>query len=194
MSTTPKKLERSRSNKIVGGVCGGVADYLNMDPTLVRVLTAVLTIVTGGVPILAYLVMLFVVPEESRTPSSYPSVPPGPAAGFGSYDPAARRDDAVWGPEGAPWEQRNSTPPAPSAAYRSAPTPPLWAQPAASQQPGASQQPVPTTPVPNDPPPVEPHDPEPLGPSDPEAPVVTPTEPGPSQPTVPTDEGRARPV
>lgn len=145
MSTPPKRLERSRTNKVLGGVCGGVADYLNMDPTLVRVLTAVLTIVTGGVPILAYLVMLFVMPEESRTPSSYPSVPPGPAAGFGASDPAARRDDAIWGAEGAPWEQRNSPPPAP--APYAAPTPPLRTQPWAAQQP-----------VPNDQP-VEPHDP-----------------------------------
>ena len=35
----PRKLERSRTNKVLGGVCGGVANYVNMDPTLVRVLT-----------------------------------------------------------------------------------------------------------------------------------------------------------
>lgn len=186
--STPKRLVRSRSNKVLGGVCGGVADYLNMDVTLVRVLTAVLTIFTG-VPVVVYLVMLFVVPEETRPPNQYPSVPP-PAAGFGSYEPAARRDDAVWGTEGAPWEQGTSSAPAPSPAFRPAPTPPastppLWTQP-------GSSQPVPSEPVPNDPPPVEPFDPEPVGPSDPEAPVVPPSEPAPSQPTVPTDEDKPR--
>lgn len=191
MPTTPKKLERSRSDKVLGGVCGGVADYLNMDPTLVRVLTAVLTLVTGGVPIMVYLVMLFVVPEGAGTPTRYPSVPPGPAAGFGGYD-STRRDDTIWGTEGAPWEQRPTTPPAPSASFRAAPTPPVSAPPGWAQP--VSSQPVPTEPVPSDPPPVEPYDPQPVGPSDPEAPVVAPSDPGPDQPTVPTHEGRPRPI
>lgn len=184
MSTPPKRLERSRSDKVVGGVCGGVADYLNMDPTLVRVLTAILTIITGGVPILVYLVMLFVMPEGRRTPAPFPSVP-GPAAGFGSYDPSGR-DQAIWGTEGAPWEQRPTAPPAPSAPFRAAAQPPpVWSA-------SASTQPVPSEPEPSDPPPVEPYDPTPVGPSDPEAPVAPPSEPG--QPTVPTDEGRSRSV
>ena len=92
----PKRLLRSRSDRILGGVCGGVADYLNMDATLVRVLTAILTLITG-VPIIVYLVMLFIVPEEgSQPPGGYPSVQPPTAAG-----PA----DHVWGAAGAPWEQ-----------------------------------------------------------------------------------------
>jgi hypothetical protein len=43
----PKRLERSKSNRILGGVCAGVANYLNMDPTLVRVLTVVISLFTG---------------------------------------------------------------------------------------------------------------------------------------------------
>jgi phage shock protein C len=94
----PKRLERSKSNRILGGVCAGVANYLNMDPTLVRVLTVLLTLFTG-VPVVVYLVMLFVVPEEGAptTPASYPPV--GQAE-------AQQGSDQVWGPSGAPWEQQ----------------------------------------------------------------------------------------
>lgn len=92
----PKRLLRSRSNRFLGGVCGGTAEYLNMDPTLVRVLTVLITLFTG-VPIIVYLVMLFVVPEEGvQPPGGYRPVQAPPAAG-----PA----DNVWGAAGAPWEQ-----------------------------------------------------------------------------------------
>jgi phage shock protein C len=94
----PKRLERSKSNRILGGVCAGVANYLNMDPTLVRVLTVLLTLFTG-VPVIVYLVLLFVVPEEGAptTPANYPPV--GQAE-------AQQGSDQVWGPSGAPWEQQ----------------------------------------------------------------------------------------
>ncbi|MFP5283670.1 MAG: PspC domain-containing protein, partial [Actinomycetes bacterium] len=62
----PRRLERSKQNRILGGVCGGVANYLNMDPTLVRVLTVLVALFTG-VPIILYLVALFVIPEEGST-------------------------------------------------------------------------------------------------------------------------------
>ena len=71
----PKRLERSKSNRIVGGVCAGVANYFNMDPTLVRVLTVVISLFTG-VPVILYIIALFVVPEEGSQPASsgYPPV------------------------------------------------------------------------------------------------------------------------
>ena len=55
----PRRLERSKSNRILGGVCAGVANYLNMDPTLVRVLTVVISLFTG-VPVILYIIALFV--------------------------------------------------------------------------------------------------------------------------------------
>jgi phage shock protein C len=125
---TPKKLERSRSNRVLGGVCAGIADYLNMDPTLVRVLTVVLSLFTG-VPIVIYLVLLFVIPEEQPTPTQQ-SVPPSPAGG--QTIPTTQQPDPVWGPAGAPWEQQTAPPPAAN------PT----AQPTQPQAPGAeSSQP-----------------------------------------------------
>ena len=58
-----KKLYRSRRNRIIGGVCGGLADYLGMDPTVVRVIMALATFV-GGMSILVYLIMWLFIPEE----------------------------------------------------------------------------------------------------------------------------------
>ncbi|RCK68884.1 PspC domain-containing protein [Desertihabitans brevis] len=64
MSTTPRQLTRSRDQRIVSGVCGGLAEYLNMDPTLVRVAFAAVTVLTGvWLGLLAYLVGHFVIPE-----------------------------------------------------------------------------------------------------------------------------------
>ncbi|HLA08350.1 MAG TPA: PspC domain-containing protein [Anaerolineales bacterium] len=60
-----KQLTRSRSNRMVAGVCAGLADYLNLDPTVVRLLF-VLGFFLGlhGGLLLAYLIMAIVTPEE----------------------------------------------------------------------------------------------------------------------------------
>ncbi len=63
MNTEVKRLYRSRTNRQVGGVCGGLADYFNIDVTLIRLLF-VITAIFGGPGLLVYLVMLIVVPEE----------------------------------------------------------------------------------------------------------------------------------
>ena len=65
-----KVLARSRDNRIIAGVCAGVAAYLGMDVNLVRVLAAVLAILTGGVGgVLVYLVAWAVIPEEGSKTS-----------------------------------------------------------------------------------------------------------------------------
>ncbi len=95
----PKKLYRSRNTRMIGGVCGGVADYLNMDVTLVRILTAVITLFTG-IPVILYILALFLVPEEPANRGyGYPPVAPPTTAG-----------SDVWGPSGAPWEQPQNQP------------------------------------------------------------------------------------
>ena len=58
-----KKLYRSRRNRMIGGVCGGLAEYLGVDPTVVRVIMALATFV-GGMSILVYLIMWLLIPEE----------------------------------------------------------------------------------------------------------------------------------
>lgn len=57
------RLYRSTTDRMVSGVAGGLADYLNLDPSLVRIVWAVLMVVTGGFFLLVYIVMWIVVPE-----------------------------------------------------------------------------------------------------------------------------------
>lgn len=58
-----KRLYRSRDNRMISGVCAGLAEYLDIDPTIVRLLF-VLGLVVGGATFWAYLVMMLIVPEE----------------------------------------------------------------------------------------------------------------------------------
>ena len=60
--TSPKRLYRSRE-KMVAGVCSGLADYFNIDPTIMRVLFVVIAF-AGGASLLAYLILWIIVPEE----------------------------------------------------------------------------------------------------------------------------------
>jgi len=61
-----RRLMRSRRNRMVAGVCGGLADYLNVDPTIVRLLWALATIFPGTLPVglLGYLLAWIIIPEE----------------------------------------------------------------------------------------------------------------------------------
>ena len=60
-----KKLYRSKKNRIIGGVCGGIAEYLNVDPTLVRIIWVVGSFMWGA-GILAYLVCWLIIPEKEK--------------------------------------------------------------------------------------------------------------------------------
>jgi phage shock protein C len=62
MSQT-RKLYRSQTNRVLGGVCGGLAEYFNTDATLIRVLFVLLTVLGGAGPII-YLAMWIVVPNQ----------------------------------------------------------------------------------------------------------------------------------
>ena len=58
-----RKLYRSRSNRQVAGVCGGLAQYFNVDATLIRVLFVLLAVL-GGSGLVLYLAMWIIVPKE----------------------------------------------------------------------------------------------------------------------------------
>jgi phage shock protein PspC (stress-responsive transcriptional regulator) len=73
-------LQRSRTDRVLGGVCGGIGRYFDIDPTLVRVLFVVLTIFTGGLFLLVWLVLLLVMPEEPVPVGGYPPQAWGAAA------------------------------------------------------------------------------------------------------------------
>ncbi|MRS03554.1 PspC domain-containing protein [bacterium] len=57
------RLYRSRKDRVIGGVCAGIAHYFNIDPTLVR-LFAVLGLILAGGTFWAYIIMMLVIPEE----------------------------------------------------------------------------------------------------------------------------------
>ncbi len=61
----PKKLYRSVSKKMVAGTCAGVGDYFNIDETVVRLIFAILTVVTGVFPgLFIYMLAWIIIPEE----------------------------------------------------------------------------------------------------------------------------------
>jgi phage shock protein C len=61
----PRKLYRSRDQRMLAGVCGGLAEYFNVDATLMRVLFLVLA-VFGGTGLVIYVVMWLIVPDVSK--------------------------------------------------------------------------------------------------------------------------------
>ncbi|MBO0812499.1 MAG: PspC domain-containing protein [Microlunatus sp.] len=99
----PRQFRRSRDNKWIGGVCGGLAEYLNMDPTLVRVVVVLIAVFTSVLPAaVIYLLMMLLVPEaEPREPGS---IGPAPRFGWQQYrSQGQQHTDPVWGPAGPPW-------------------------------------------------------------------------------------------
>jgi len=77
------RLYRSRTDKMLGGVLGGLGAYLGIDPLVLRIATVLLTIMGAGALVVAYIVMWVLVPEEPPVPVSggvapeWP-VPPAP--------------------------------------------------------------------------------------------------------------------
>lgn len=61
-----KKLLRSRNDKVIGGVCGGVAKFVNIDPTLLRIATLLL-VVFGGLSLWLYIILWIFLPMEERS-------------------------------------------------------------------------------------------------------------------------------
>ncbi|QHT67084.1 PspC domain-containing protein [Rhodocytophaga rosea] len=59
-----KKLKRSQTNRKITGVCGGIAEYLNIDATIIRIIFVIATIVGFGSPVLIYLILMFIMPDE----------------------------------------------------------------------------------------------------------------------------------
>jgi phage shock protein C len=60
-----KRLYRSQYDRKLAGICGGLAQYINVDPTLIRLLAVILFFVSGVFPfILGYIIALFIIPNE----------------------------------------------------------------------------------------------------------------------------------
>ena len=61
MNSEPKRLYKSRTNRMLTGVCGGLAEYMNLDPTIVRLLCALLC--CSGSGFIVYIIAAVVMPE-----------------------------------------------------------------------------------------------------------------------------------
>jgi phage shock protein C len=59
-----KRLYRSRTSRILGGVCGGISAYSDIDPNLIRILWVALTLISIGLGVLVYIVAWILIPEE----------------------------------------------------------------------------------------------------------------------------------
>jgi len=63
--TKQKKLYRTRGkDRMIAGVCGGIAEYLDADPTIIRLIAVLLLVFGFGSAFIAYLIMWLVVPEK----------------------------------------------------------------------------------------------------------------------------------
>ena len=63
-----KKIYKSKTNAKVCGVCGGIGEYLNIDPTLIRIIWLIITFTGAG--LLAYIVCAYIIPEAPETASN----------------------------------------------------------------------------------------------------------------------------
>lgn len=70
MNNTSKRLYRSRTDRSLAGVCGGLAEYFQVDPTLVRVLFVLFTLM-GGPGLIVYIALALIVPEEPEFEDYY---------------------------------------------------------------------------------------------------------------------------
>lgn len=62
-----KRLTKSRSNIVITGTLAGIAEYLNVDPTIVRVLFVFISLMGMGSPILLYIIMMLVIPAADKS-------------------------------------------------------------------------------------------------------------------------------
>ncbi len=64
MSKEVKKLYRSRKDKMIAGICGGIGEIYSLDPTMVRLVYALITIFSAGTALLVYILGWIIIPEE----------------------------------------------------------------------------------------------------------------------------------
>jgi phage shock protein C len=64
MNSKPKELYRSRNKRMFAGVCGGLGNFFNVDPTLIRILFVLGTLFGVGSLLIVYIILMVIVPEE----------------------------------------------------------------------------------------------------------------------------------
>ena len=70
-----KELKRSRTDRMLAGVCGGIGEYLGIDPNVIRLIWIGVSVFTVGAGILAYLLAWLIIPEEAPPAAAGPAAP-----------------------------------------------------------------------------------------------------------------------
>jgi phage shock protein C len=72
-----KRLYRSKKDRILGGVCAGLGEHLDVDPTVIRLIWAVVTVLSFGTGIIVYVLAWIIIPEADTGAALPPSAEPG---------------------------------------------------------------------------------------------------------------------
>ena len=86
MSGDYKRLYRSREERMISGVCGGIAEYFEMDPTIIRLIFVLLAL-AGGPGLIAYIVLAIVIPEKPLGDYQAPPAPVEPVQAVETLEP-----------------------------------------------------------------------------------------------------------
>ena len=92
----PRRLHKSRDDKMLSGVSGGMAEYFDIDPVFVRLGWVLSVFVTGGISILIYIVMVIVVPKPAYAPSAANTSEAADASEFDEPAPRSRERNRYW--------------------------------------------------------------------------------------------------
>ncbi|MCD8089254.1 MAG: PspC domain-containing protein [Clostridiales bacterium] len=59
-----KKLKRSVNNRMISGICGGIGEYAEIDPTIIRILWVIGAFISFGAAVLIYIILIFIIPPD----------------------------------------------------------------------------------------------------------------------------------
>jgi phage shock protein C len=119
-----RRLFRSRDDRMLAGVAGGLAELWDADPSLVRVVWAILVPLTGGFALLAYVIMAFVVPEEDEEPVA--NAQPAAASSSASTSPAQPPPGGGTSASADTWTPASADGGTPAAPLTASSPPPDW--------------------------------------------------------------------
>lgn len=91
MNLKAKKLVLNKENKMICGVCGGIGAYLEIDPTVIRILWVLFSFFSVGMGILLYFIIAVIMPEADRRKTAAGPDGTGGNSGFGEPDGAGER-------------------------------------------------------------------------------------------------------